>query len=66
MAVAALLTAGTICGAGLALGLGLLPLLPLANLYRPDDRRTFSIFKVASLFMVFAFLWLLVGVRGGF
>lgn len=76
--LAALLTAGVICAAGVILGLGPLALLPLlivagwlgwlalANLRRPDDRRTFAIFKVASMFMAFAFLWLLVGVRGGF
>jgi len=32
------------------------------NLRQPTDQRTFEIFKLASMFMVFTFLWLLIGV----
>ncbi len=34
----------------------------LANLSKPSDQRTFKLFKLASMFMVIAFLWLFVGV----
>jgi len=32
------------------------------NLRQPTDHRTFKIFKIASMFMVFTFLWLFIGV----
>jgi protoheme IX farnesyltransferase len=34
----------------------------LANLSQPSDQRTFKLFKLASMFMALAFLWLFVGV----
>ena len=34
----------------------------IQNLRQPSDSRTFKIFKIASMFMVFTFLWLFIGV----
>ena len=60
--------AGIIVFTGIVLGIHFLPLFPLlifcfyilyqtgANLKTPSEQRTFRIFKIASMFMAFAFL----------
>ena len=72
--LSAILSASIIVLAGISLEINLLALLPLilfcafilfqafANLKQPSHKRTFKIFKLASIFMAFAFLWLFVGV----
>ena len=70
----AILSASIIVITGVALQINVLVLLPLvffctyilfqafANLKQPSHKRTFKIFKLASIFMAFSFLWLFVGV----
>ena len=72
--LSAILCASIIVLAGISLQINILVLLPLilfcgfilfqafANIRQPSHRRTFKIFKLASFFMAFAFLWLFVGV----
>lgn len=36
--------------------------MSLANINKPSDQRTFKLFKLASMFMAIAFLWLFIGV----
>jgi len=72
--VSAILSALLIVTTGLTLNINLLALLPLilftayilylsfSNLRKPSDKLTFRIFKLASMYMAFAFLWLFVGV----
>jgi protoheme IX farnesyltransferase len=72
--VSAILSASIIVLSGIILEINLLVLLPLilfclfilfqafANLKQPSHERAFRIFKLASIFMAFAFLWLFVGV----
>ncbi|MFX1286322.1 MAG: heme o synthase [Promethearchaeota archaeon] len=72
--LSAILSASIIVLAGISLEINLLALLPLilfclfilfqafTNLRKPSHERTFKIFKLASIFMAFAFLWLFVGV----
>lgn len=63
-----------IVASGITLNINFLALLPLilftayilylsfSNLRNPTDELTFRIFKLASIYMAFAFLWLFVGV----
>ncbi|MFX0210936.1 MAG: heme o synthase [Candidatus Hodarchaeota archaeon] len=72
--LSAILSALTVVLTGIILEINILALLPLilfctfilfqafANLREPSSKRTFKIFKLASIFMAFAFLWLFVGV----
>ena len=72
--LSAILSASIIVLAGISLQINIIVLLPLilfcafilfhafANLRQPSHRRTFKIFKLASIFMTFAFLWLFAGV----
>lgn len=73
VAISAIVSAMFVVGAGWLLGLAwwaLIPLLAVAahmsrisiqNLRAPDNKLTFTIFKHASMFMAFAFLWLAIG-----
>lgn len=70
----AILSALIIVLTGISLNINTFALLPLiifcsfillqafANLREPSHKRTFKIFKLASIFMAFAFFWLFVGV----
>ncbi|MFX0012975.1 MAG: heme o synthase [Promethearchaeota archaeon] len=70
----AILSASIVVLTGISLQINFLVLFPLilfcafilfqafANLKQPSQPRTFKIFKLASIFMAFAFLWLYVGV----
>ncbi|MFX1517591.1 MAG: heme o synthase [Promethearchaeota archaeon] len=72
--LSALLCALMIVLTGVALQIHFIPLLPLlgfsgfilyqslVNLKHPSDELTFKIFKIASIYMAFAFLWLFIGV----
>ena len=72
--LSALLCALLIVLTGVALQVQFIPMLPLlgfsafilykslANLKNPSDNQTFKIFKLASIYMAFAFLWLFIGV----
>ena len=72
--VSAILSASIVAFTGIVLQINLFALLPLilfcafilvqafTNLKKPSHNRTFKIFKLASIFMAFAFLWLFVGV----
>lgn len=72
--LSAILSASIIVLAGISLQINILVLLPLIlfcafilfqafkNLREPSHERTFKIFKLASIFMAFAFLWLFLGV----
>ncbi|UCE12977.1 MAG: protoheme IX farnesyltransferase [Candidatus Heimdallarchaeota archaeon] len=72
--LSAILSASIIVMAGISLHIHILALLPLilfcafilfqalANLREPSHERTFKIFKLASIFMALAFLWLFMGV----
>jgi protoheme IX farnesyltransferase len=72
--LSAILSASIVVLTGIILQINILALLPLtlfcafilfqafANLKEPSQKRTFKIFKLASIFMAFAFLWLFVGV----
>ncbi|MFX1508260.1 MAG: heme o synthase [Promethearchaeota archaeon] len=70
----ALLCALSIVLTGVALQVRIIPMLPLLgfsayilyksliNLKNPSNETTFRIFKLASIYMAFAFLWLFIGV----
>jgi heme O synthase-like polyprenyltransferase len=72
--VSAILSAALTLLSGIILEIHMLILLPLIglniyiiyqavlNLRDPSQDRTFKIFKMASMLMAFAFLWLFVGV----
>jgi protoheme IX farnesyltransferase len=72
--LSALLCAFSIVLTGISLQIHFIPLLPLlgfsafilykslVNLKTPSDDLTFKIFKMASIYMAFAFLWLFMGV----
>ena len=72
--LSALLCALAIVFTGVALQIKIIPLLPLlgfsafilykslVNLKNPSDKLTFKIFKLASIYMAFAFMWLFIGV----
>ncbi len=72
--LSAILSASIVVLTGIILQINTLALLPLilfcafilfqafTNLREPSHIRTFKIFKLASIFMAFAFLWLFVGV----
>ncbi|MHA1978653.1 MAG: heme o synthase [Candidatus Hodarchaeales archaeon] len=72
--LSAILSTLLIAFTGITLNIRLLPLLPLlffcffmiwlsiTNLRKPTQVKTFRIFKLASMLMAFAFLWLLIGV----
>lgn len=72
--LSALLCALSIVLTGVALKIHFIPMLPLlgfsafilykslVNLKKPSDNLTFKIFKLASIYMAFAFLWLFIGV----
>ncbi|UCG03823.1 MAG: protoheme IX farnesyltransferase [Candidatus Heimdallarchaeota archaeon] len=72
--LSAIFSALTVVLTGIVLQINILALLPLflfcafilfqafVNLREPSHERTFQIFKLASIFMAFAFLWLFVGV----
>jgi protoheme IX farnesyltransferase len=72
--LSAVLSTVLIAITGIALNIRLLPLLPLfafciymiylsvKNLTKPSQVATFRIFKLASMLMAFAFLWLFLGV----
>jgi protoheme IX farnesyltransferase len=72
--ISAILSGITIVFTGIIVEIQFLPLIPLlifcfyilyqtgANLKTPSEQRTFKIFKFASMFMGFAFLWLTIGV----
>ncbi|UCG03804.1 MAG: protoheme IX farnesyltransferase [Candidatus Heimdallarchaeota archaeon] len=72
--LSALLSALLIILTGVTLQIHLIPMLPLlgfsafivykslVNLKHPSDHLTFKIFKLASIYMAFAFLWLYLGV----
>ncbi|MFW9905540.1 MAG: protoheme IX farnesyltransferase [Candidatus Thorarchaeota archaeon] len=72
--ISAMLSGITIVLTGIILGIQIIPLFPLlifcfyilyqtgVNLKNPSEQRTFRIFKLASIFMGFAFLWLMIGV----
>ncbi|MFW9905544.1 MAG: protoheme IX farnesyltransferase [Candidatus Thorarchaeota archaeon] len=72
--LSALFCALSIVLTGIALQIHFIPLLPLlgfsafilykslVNLKNPSDNLTFKIFKLASIYMAFAFLWLFMGV----
>lgn len=70
----AILSSLLIVMTGVSLSINFFVMLPLlafclyilyqaaANIKHPSNSRTFKIFKVSSMFMAFAFLWLFVGV----
>ncbi|MFX1537228.1 MAG: protoheme IX farnesyltransferase [Promethearchaeota archaeon] len=72
--LSALLCALAIVLTGVILQIHFIPMLPLlgfstfilykslVNLKNPSDNLTFEIFKLASIYMAFAFLWLFIGV----
>ncbi|UCG03800.1 MAG: protoheme IX farnesyltransferase [Candidatus Heimdallarchaeota archaeon] len=72
--ISAVLSGITVVFTGFILGIHFLPMLPLLifcfyilyhtgiNFKRPSEQRTFRIFKIASMFMGFAFLWLFFGI----
>jgi len=74
ISISAILSSLAIGMTGLLLGTYIYLFLPLTivslyviiqsvqNLRQPTDNRTFKIFKIASMFMVFSFLWLFIGV----
>ncbi len=74
ISISALLSALCILLSGLSLQIYIVALIPLAifsafmiflsiaNLKNPCSKRTFRIFKLASIYMAFAFLWLFVGI----
>ncbi|MHA2074650.1 MAG: heme o synthase [Candidatus Hodarchaeales archaeon] len=74
ISISAILSASAIILTGIFLEIYLLLLFPLivfcsyvilqslANLNQPSDQRTFKLFKLASMFMAIAFLWLFIGI----
>ena len=72
--LSAIFSASTVVLTGIILKINILALLPIilfcvfilfqafANLREPTHQRTSRIFKLASIFMAFAFLWLFIGV----
>ena len=72
--LSAIFSASAVVLTGIVLQINIFTLVPLilfcayilfqafANLIEPSQKRTFRIFKLASIFMAFAFLWLFVGV----
>jgi protoheme IX farnesyltransferase len=74
ISISAILSASAVILTGIFLEIYLLLLFPLivfcsyvilqslANLDQPSDQRTFKLFKLASMFMAIAFLWLFIGI----
>jgi protoheme IX farnesyltransferase len=72
--ISAIVMSVTIFLTGIALNIQMILLLPLiafslfliylsvANLMKPTEKKTFKIFKLASMYMAFSFLWLFLGV----
>ena len=73
IAISAVVTSLAILITGILLNIHIIPLIPILvfssslivlsilNLIRPSEKKTFTIFKLASMYMAFSFLWLFVG-----